>query len=346
MKVIRPGGPAGRILALGRLAAPRAAGLVASLTLLAVPLAAQPHPSSKVPRVGVMLGGSSSDPFLAAFRQGLRELGYTEGQGIAIEARHANGALDRVPKLVAELIGLKVDILLVGGTVAARSAMTQTKTVPIVFVQAGDPVGSGLVTSLARPGGNVTGLSNLVSELSGKQLELLKAAVPQVSRVAVLHNPVTRAAATPAALDGAREAARTLSVELHALEVRQPSDLATAFSALAAWRAGAVLALSDPVFGSELAELAKLAAKNRLPAMYSRREFAEAGGLLAYGPNFSDAYRRAAVYVDKILKGARPADLPVEQPTKFELVVNLRTAKALGLTIPPAVLARADEVVE
>ena len=175
MKVIRPSGSAGRILALGRLAAPHAAWLVASLTLLAVPLAAQPHSPPKGPRVGVMLGGSSTDPFLAAFRQGLRELGYTEGHGIAIEARHANGALDRDPKLVAELIGLKVDILLVWGTqVAARSAMTQTRTVPIVFVQAGDPVGSGLVTSLARPGGNVTGLSNLVSELSGKQLELLE----------------------------------------------------------------------------------------------------------------------------------------------------------------------------
>ena len=208
------------ILALGVLAVPHVVWLAASLTLLAAPLGAQPRPPSKVPRIGVVLGGSSSDPFLAAFRQGLRELGYGDGQGIAIEARHANGALDRVPKLVAELIGLKVDVLLVAGTVAARSAMTQTNTVPIVFVQAGDPVGSGLVASLARPGGNVTGLSNLVSELSGKQLELLKAAVPHVSRVAVLHNPVTRAAATPAALDGAREAARTLSVELHALEVR------------------------------------------------------------------------------------------------------------------------------
>ena len=334
------------ILALGVLAVPQVVWLAASLTILAVPLDAQPRPPSKVPRIGVVLGGSSSDPFLAAFRQGLRELGYGDGQGIAIEARHANGALDRVPKLVAELIGLKVDVLLVAGTVAARSAMTQTKTVPIVFVQAGDPVGSGLVASLARPGGNVTGLSNLVSELSGKQLELLKAAVPQVSRVAVLHNPVTRAAATPAALDGAREAARTLSVELHALEVRQPSELASAFSALTVWRAGAVLALSDAVFGSQLAQFAQLAIRNRLPAMYSRREFAEAGGLLAYGPNFSDAYRRAATYVDKILKGARPADLPVEQPTKVELVINLKAAKALGLTIPPAVLARADQVIE
>jgi putative ABC transport system substrate-binding protein len=322
----------------------RRAFLAGSVGFLAVPLVAQGQPPGRVPRVGVMVGGAPT--FLAGFRQGLRELGYTEGHSILIESRSAEGALDRSSQLVGELLRLNVDVLVVGGTVATRAAMAQTRTVPIVFASVGDPVGSGLVTSLARPGGNVTGLSNRASDLSGKQLELLKAAVPQVSRVTVLHNPVTRAAAMPAAQDETREAARALAVELQVLEVRQPKDLASAFSKLTVWRAGAVLALSDPVFGSELAQFAKLALQHRLPAMYGRREFVEAGGLLAYGPNFSDIYRRAATYVDRILKGTKPADLPVEQPTKFELVINLKTAKALGLTIPPSVLARADEVIQ
>jgi ABC-type uncharacterized transport system substrate-binding protein len=216
--------------------------------------------------------------------------------------------------------------------------------VPIVFTLAGDAVGTGLGASLARPGGNATGLSSIVSELRGKQLELLKAAVPQVSRVAVLYNPVNPISGP--ALNGTRNAARALAVELQILEVRQTNELAITFSALTGWRAGGVLALSDGVFGNELVQLSKLTAKNRLPAMYARREFAEAGGLLAYGPRFSDNWRRAAHFVDKILKGAKPADLPVEQPTKFELGINLKTAKALGLTIPPSLLARADQVIE
>jgi putative ABC transport system substrate-binding protein len=289
---------------------------------------------------------SGSPGLLAAFRQGLRELGYVEGRSVVIEARDARGVLDRTPQLVAELLGLRVDILVTSGTAATRAAMAQTTTVPIVFASVGDPVGSGLVASLARPGGNVTGLSNLVTELGGKQLELLKAAVPQVSRVAVLYNPVTRAAGTGAGLDRTREAARTLGLELKVWEVREPKELTTAFEALTAWRAGAVLALFDPVFGAELAQLARLAAQHRVPAMYARREFATHGGLLSYGPSFPDIYRRAATYVHRILKGAKPADLPVEQPTKFELVINLKTAKALGLAIPPAVLARADEVIQ
>ncbi len=309
--------------------------------LLAAPLAAEAQRPSKVPRVGVIGERSPSDPFLAAFRQGLRELGYAEGQSIVIEYRYGHGMLDRVPNLAAELIRLNVDVLVVGGTVAAQSAKALTPTVPIVFVLAGDPVGSGLVASLARPGGNATGMSNFVSELGGKQLELLKVAVPQVSRVTVLYNP-----ANPGpALDRTRKAAQALAVELQVLEVRQPNHLASAFSALTPWRPGALLALSDPVLGNELAQLAKLAIKHRLPAMYSRREFTEAGGLLAYGPSFEDNYRRAATYVDKILKGAKPADLPVEQPTKFEFVINLKTAKALGLTIPQSLLLRADEVI-
>jgi len=310
--------------------------------LLAAPLAAQAQRPSQVPRVGV-IWEAPPGPGLAAFRQGLRELGYTEGQNIVIEHRYTHGVVNPVPKLAAELIRLEVDVLVVGGTVTAQSAKAVTTTVPIVFVLAGDPVGSGLVASLARPGGNATGLSNLGSELSGKQVELLKAAVPQVSRVTVLYNPVNPAAGP--ALNGAREAARTLAVELQVLEIRQPNELASAFSALTQWRSGALLAISDPVFADE-AQLSKLATKNRLPAIYASRGFVEAGGLLAYGPNFSDNYRRAATYVDKILKGAKPADLPVEQPTKFDLVINLKTAKTLGLTIPPSLLLRADQVIE
>jgi len=311
--------------------------------LLAAPLAAQAQRPSKVPRVGVIWEGLSTDSALAAFRQGLRELGYTEGQNIVIEYRSTHGVPNQVSKLAAELIHLGVEVLVVGGTVSAQSAKAVTTTVPIVFTLAGDPVGSGLVASLARPGGNATGLSNLASELSGKQLELLKAAVPQVSRVTVMYNPANPGAGP--ALIRAREAARTLAVELQVLEMRQPNELASAFSALKRWRSGALLTLPDPVF-ADYAQLSKLATKNRLPAIYASRGFAEAGGLLAYGPNFSDNYRRAATYVDKILKGAKPADLPVEQPTKFEFVINLKTAKALGLTIPQSLLLRADEVIQ
>jgi len=321
-----------------------AVAAILTLGLLLAPLVAQAQQPSRVPRIGVIGERSSGDPFLAAFRQALRELGYTEGQSIVIEYRYAQGAHDRVPKLAAELVRAGVDVLVVGGTVSAQSAKAVTTTVPIVFALAGDPVGSGLVESLARPGGNATGLSNFLSEMSAKQLELLKVAAPQVSRVAVLYNPGNPVHAGPA-LDEAREAARTLAVELLAVDVRQPSELARAFSALTAWRAGALLILSDPVFGNELARLSKLAAQNRLPAMYSRREFAEVGGLLTYGPSFTDNFRRAASYVDKILKGAKPGDLPVERPTKFELVVNLKTAKALGLTLPPSLVLRADEVI-
>ena len=312
--------------------------------LLAAPLAAEGQQAGKVHRIGVIGEFSPTHPVVAAFRQGLRELGYTEGQSILVEYRHAHGALDLVPNFVAELIRLKVDLLVVGGTVSAQLAKAQTTTVPIVFATSGDPVGSGLVASLARPGGNATGLTIFSPELSGKQLEFLKAAVPKVSRVTVLYNPVNPAAES--ALNATRESARALAVELQLLGVHEPSELPSAFSALTGWRAGALLVLADPVLGNELAQISKLAAKNRLPAMYLRREFAEAGGLLAYGPSFSDNYRRAATYVDKILKGAKPADLPVQRPTKFELVINLKTAKALGLTIPPSLLQRADQVIE
>ena len=288
---------------------------------------------------------SPGDPFISAFRQGLSDLGYTDGKNIALEYRYAHGTLDRVATLAAELIRLEVDVLLVGGTVAAQSAKTVTRKLPIVFTTVGDPVGSGVVASLARPGGNATGMSVLIPELTGKQFELLKAAVPRLSRVTVLYNPANRGT-TGLALNEAREAARALSMELQVLEVRRLGELPSVFAALTAWRSGAVVALSDPVFGNELTQLAKLAASHRVPAVYLRREFAEVGGLLSYGPSFTDNYRRAAGYVDKILRGAKPADLPVELPTKFELVINQTTAGTLGLTIPPSLLGRADQILQ
>jgi putative ABC transport system substrate-binding protein len=316
--------------------------LLSALAVLVVPFFTEAQPAGKVPRIGVIGEGSAGDPWVAAFRQGLRDLGYAEGENILVEYRYLQGVLDRVPDLPAELIRLKVDVLVVGGTIAARSARAQTTRVPIVFTLVSDPVGSGLVTSLARPGGNATGLSNVISELSGKQLELLKAAVPQVARVAVLYNPANPAARS--AVTGAREAARALAMELQVLEVRQRHELATALSPLTSRRVDAILAISDPAIGGS--ELAPLVVKHRLPAITAPREFAERGGLLAYGPSYSHNWLRAATYVDKILKGAKPADLPVEQPTKFELVVNLKTAKALGLSIPQSLLWQADEVIQ
>ena len=311
---------------------------------VAVSLVAEAQPTGKLPRIGIISEFSPAHPFVAAFRQGLQDLGYTEGRNIVVEYRYAHGVLDRVSNLAAELVRLRVEILVVGGTKSAQLAKAQTTTVPIVFATSGDPVSSGLVASLAHPGGNATGISILSPELSGKQLELLKAAAPKASRVTVLYNPANPAAGD--ALSATREAARALSLELQLLEVRQPKELPGAFSALTGWRAGALLVLPDPVFGNELDQISKLAAKHRLPAMYVRREFAEAGGLLAYGSSFPDNYRRAATYVDKILKGATPADLPVQQPTKFALVINLRTAKALGLTIPQSLILQADQIIE
>jgi putative tryptophan/tyrosine transport system substrate-binding protein len=324
----------------------RRAAIAALLAVgVAAPIVVRAQPLSRIPRVGVIGERSTPDHLLAAFAQGLRDLGYVEGQNVRLEYRYAQGASDRFPRLAAELVRLDVDVLVVGGTVAAQAAKAVTTTVPIVFTLAGDPVASGLVASLARPGGNATGMSNLVPELSAKQLELLKAAAPQVSRISLLYNPDNAVHAGPG-LEGAREAARTLGVELQPLEIRSRHELASAFAALTAWRAGAVLALGDPVIGNELVQFSQLTTRHRLPAMYSRREFAEAGGLLSYGPHFSESYRRAASYVDRILKGARPADLPVERPTTFELVVNLTTARTLGLTLPPSLLGRADQVIK
>jgi putative ABC transport system substrate-binding protein len=253
--------------------------------------------------------------------------------------------VDRFADLTAELLRLQVDVLMVGGPLVAQVAKAQTTTVPIVFTSVPDPLGAGLVTSLARPGGNLTGLTTLLGgDMSGKHLQLLKETIPPGSRVAVLSNPTSPTARL--VVERVREVAQTLPVDLQVLEVRHANDLVSAFASMKAWRAGAVLVLSDPMFGNELVQLAMLAAVNHLPAIYTRREFAQAGGLLAYGPDFSDIFRRAAIYVDKIIKGAKPSDLPIEQPTKFDMVVNLKTAKAFDLPIPASVLVRATEVIE
>jgi len=291
----------------------------------------------------------AADPHVhEAFRQGLRDLGYVEGRNVVIEYRDAEGKLERLPALAAELVALKVDVIVTGGgTPTALAAKQATRTVPIVFIAVGDPVTSGLVTSLARPGGNVTGLTSLAPELVGKWLELLTQAVPGVSRVAFLWQPGVIGERTEKdMLKAADVAARALGVRLQFVEARGPADIDRAFSDMTRTRAGALTVLPYAMFNSERRRLVDLAAKNRLPTVYSFREYVDAGGLMAYGPNLADLIRRAATYVDKILKGAKPADLPVEQPTKFELVINLKTAKALGLTIPPSLLGRADEVIQ
>jgi putative ABC transport system substrate-binding protein len=321
--------------------------IVLALVLAALirPSPAEAQPTGRLPRVGVIweTSATTASPARIAFRHGLRELGYTEGQNILVEDRYADGRLDQISTLAAELIALGVDVLVVGGTIAARSTKAVTSTIPIVFTQAGDPVSSGLVASLARPGGNATGLSNLTSELSGKQLGILKAARPQVSRIGVLYNPVNPA--NRVALAEARASARTLAMELQVLEIRQPNELAHTFSLLKTRGVDALLVLSDPVL-APIYDVAKLTIQSRLPAISANRAFAEAGGLFSYGPSFPENFRRAASYVDKILKGVRPADLPVQQPTKFEFVINMKTAKALSLTIPQSILVRADEIIQ
>jgi len=300
--------------------------------------------AAKISRIGVIGERLATDSFVVAFREALRELGYIEGQNVVVEFRSTSGSLDRVPEIARALVRMPVDVLVVGGGVSAQHAMAVTKTVPIVFTLVGDPVGAGLVASLARPGGNATGMSNMQSELGAKQLELLKAFAPRITRVVVMYNPGSLI--TPPTLRGVEDTARSLNVELLPVEVRHSDEVARALSAPQMKHADALLALSDPVFGTQLTRIALVAAKLRLPAAYSRREFATAGGLLAYGPNFEDNYRRAAIYVDKILKGAKPGDLPVQQPNKLELIINRKTAKALGLTIPQSLLLLADEVIQ
>jgi putative ABC transport system substrate-binding protein len=313
------------------------------------PITGRAQQAAKVARIGYLSTNLASSPHHhEAFRQGLRDLGYVEGRNVVIEYRDAEGKLERRPALAAEVVALKVDVILAaGGTLTALAAKQATTTIPIVFAGIGDPVGSGLVTSLARPGGNVTGLSNLGPELIGKRLELLKQSIPGVDRVAVLRQPgALGERIANDMLKAADVAARALGLQPQFIEARDPDEFARAFSDMTSARAAALTVLPGAMFLREHRRLVDLAAKNRLPAVYPLREFVDAGGLMSYGANQADLFRRAATYVDKILKGAKPGDLPVEQPTKFELVINLKTAKALGLTIPQSVLARADEVIQ
>jgi putative ABC transport system substrate-binding protein len=308
-------------------------------------LPAQAQEATKIPRIGYLIATSPSviAARIAAFRQGLSELGYIEEKNIVIDYRYAEGNLDRLPALAAELARLKVDVIVTAGPTDTKTAKETTSAIPIVMTWDYDPVASGFVISLARPGGNITGLSMLAPELSGKQLELLKETVPKVSRVAVL-SPSTQ----PGYAQVLREmdlAAEALKMKLQYFDVISLKDIESAFQAAAKGRAGAVLVLQSPVTGSHRKQLAHLAVKSRLPTIYPRSDFVEDGGLMSYGASFVDLSRRAATYVDKILKGAKPANLPVEQPTKFELVINLKAAKQIGLTIPPNVLARADKVI-
>jgi ABC-type uncharacterized transport system substrate-binding protein len=314
-----------------------------ALALLVTPLAAGAQQPAKVPRIGILRSGSAPDPLVEAFRQGLRELGYAEGRNITIEYRWAEGRETQLPDLAADLVRLQVDVIVAAGQAPALAAKHATAAIPIVMPASADPVGLGLVASLGRPGGNVTGLTGLGDELAGKRMQRLKETFPRVSRAAVLWEPAGSAEMVRAS----ETAARALGIRLQTLRAGRPDDLASAFAEAQQDRADALFVLPSGFFYAQRARLVELAAKHRLPAMYDQKDFVVgSGGLMSYGANFHDLFRRAAGYVDKILKGAKPADLPVEQPTKYELVINLKTAKALGLTIPPSVLARADEIIQ
>jgi ABC-type uncharacterized transport system substrate-binding protein len=323
-----------------------------ALAFLAAPFATEAQQPAKIPRIG-FLGTFSTNRFDEALRQGLHEFGYVEGQNMAIERRYFEGRAERLPDLATELVRLKVDVIVVDACGAPLNATRQaTTTIPIVVAACNDDlVATGLIASLARPGGNITGLSELTPELGAKRLELLKGAAPTVRRVAVLWNPTSseRFSANFRFWSSdwveMRGAAQALGLTLQSVEIRGPDDFDTAFSAMTKERAEALIAFSDPSILFHGRRIADLAAKSRLPAVYASREVADAGGLMSYGPSVSDMFRRAAGYVGKILKGAKPADLPIEQPTKFELVINLKTAKVLGLTIPQSLLVRADEVI-
>jgi putative tryptophan/tyrosine transport system substrate-binding protein len=321
--------------------------ILVAVVLLALAVMAEAQQPKKVPRIGFLAGFSSfSDrkQRIEAFIQGLRELGYAEGQNVFVEYRYAGGNADDHPKLAAELVSFKVDLIVVGGgSSLARAAKETTKTIPIVMTGGSDPVGAGLVASLARPGGNITGLTAIVAELAGKRLELLKETLPRLTRVGVLLNPADQGSA-----QGLKEieiAAPTLGLEIQSLQVRSPSNFESEFKAAIAGQARALQVLGSGLVISYRNRIVEFATKNRLPTMFGDAVHVEAGGLMSYGPNALDLYRRAATYVDKILKGTKPADLPVEQPMKFEFVINLKTAKQIGLTIPPNVLVRADKVI-
>jgi putative ABC transport system substrate-binding protein len=322
-------------------------GFIAGVTgLLRAPRASEAQPPRRLPRIGFLGTRTLSDFGVDAFRQGLRDLGWIEGQTIVVDYRFAQGSLDQLPDLAAELVRLKVDIIVAQATPGAAAAKKATETIPIVMVPVGDPVGLGLIASLARPGGNVTGLSYSVGGLGiiGKQLELLKETVPRIRRVAILLNPANPT--RQVAMRDVKVAAGSLGVQARFLEARDPDEFEGAFAAMARGRMEALVVTADTMFVLHRQRLADLASRSRVPAAYSWREHVEAGGLMSYGPSLSDLFRRSATFVDRILKGAKPGDLPVEQPTTFELVVNLKAARALGLTIPPSLLARADHVIE
>ena len=313
---------------------------------LATASSAEAQPTKKMPRVGYLTALSIATDSLRieAFRQGLRDLGYVEGKNIIFDVRSTGGKTDGLAALAAELVRIKADVILTGGPTATRPAKEATSTIPIVMAQDSDPVGNGFVATLAYPGGNITGLSTHYPEISAKQLELLKEIVPRFARVAVLGTSTNPGNAQ--ALKETERAAKSFGVKVQYLDVRGSNEIETAFRAAGKERADAVLVLASPVFNTDRKQFVELALKSRLSATYPRPEFVEAGGLMTYGASVIDLYRRAATYVDKILKGAKPAELPVEQPTKFELVINLKAAKQIGLTIPPNVLARADKVIK
>jgi len=322
--------------------------LLALCSMLFAPRSAvEAQQPAKIPRIGLLRPTRSdhagSRTLIEAFRQGLRELGYVEGQNIRLEIRWADGNRDRLPQLAGELVRLKVDVIVSGGNTATDAAKRASNTIPIVMTQVADPERDGFVASLARPGGNITGLTHMNTELAGKRLELLKESVPRTSRVAVLWNP-----ANPSQAFNFKEletAAKALAVTVQSLQVRTPDDFDSAFNAAVKGRIGGIFVSSDGMINSYRKDVVNRVTKNRLPAMYTEPEWVDAGGLMVYGPSNADLYRRAATYVDKILKGAKPADLPVERPIKFELIINLKAAKQIGLTIPPNVLARADKVI-
>jgi ABC-type uncharacterized transport system substrate-binding protein len=325
-------------------------------SLLAVPFTSEAQQAGKLYRIGLLEQGSRPSPSHSAgsadsaawFRQGMRELGWVEGQNIVIEYRYAEGKAERLPDLATELVSLKMDVIVSGGTLAPLAAKQATSTIPIVLAASGDPVGTGLVTNLAKPGGNVTGLSNLSRDLTAKRLQLLKEIVPRLARVTVIWNAANIVAVLH--IPEVEASARTLGLQVQSLEVRGPGDFEDALFerrllAATSGGGGALFLVDDPLVMRYRMRIADFAVRNRLPSTAIYRNFAEAGGLMTFGASLADLYRRSAIYVDKILKGAKPGDLPVEQPTKFELVINLKTAKALGLTIPQSLLLRADAVI-
>jgi putative tryptophan/tyrosine transport system substrate-binding protein len=318
-------------------------GIALTALLFALCAAAEAQQPKKVSQIG-FLSPTSDDLRVEAFRQRLRQLGYVEGQNITIEYRWAEGKFERLPDLAMELVRLNVDVIVAVVTQASLAAKKATRTIPIVMIGVSDPVGSGLVVSLARPGSNITGNSSMTAEVVGKQIELLKETFPKISRVVALWNPANPVFQAIQRKE-AEVAARALGVQLHILEARVPDEIDRAFTAMATEHMKALLLLNDPIFFAQRKRLAELSVKHRVASVSGTLEYAEAGGLMAYGPSFRDMYARAAAYVDRILKGTKPAELPVEQPTKFELVINLKTAKQIGLTIPPNVLARADRVI-